>query len=141
MVFAVLWQIFTRFILASPSSWTDELSRYLLIWIGLLGGAYAYGKDQHLSISLLPDKLSGRSRLRLLSLIDVLILLFAAGILIYGGIRLVALSFQLQQTSAALQLPLGVVYLAVPLSGLFTGYTAIYRIMSRSSFQTYPHRD
>ena len=37
----VLWQVFTRFILQDPSSYTEELARFLLVWIGLLGASYA----------------------------------------------------------------------------------------------------
>jgi TRAP-type C4-dicarboxylate transport system permease small subunit len=42
-VAAVLWQVFSRYVLADPSSFTDELVRYLMVWIGLLGAAYAAG--------------------------------------------------------------------------------------------------
>ncbi|MGB2554984.1 MAG: TRAP transporter small permease, partial [Flavobacteriaceae bacterium] len=43
MVLNVLWQVFSRYILQTPSSFTDELSRYLMIWIGILGAAYVSG--------------------------------------------------------------------------------------------------
>lgn len=114
----VLWQVFTRFVLADPSSFTDELARYLLIWIGLLGASYAAGKKMHLAIDLLPAKLVGRPRFYLGVLIETCIFLFALSVLVFGGIRLVALTLTLGQTSAALHVPLGYVYLALPLSGL-----------------------
>ena len=40
MVINVLWQVFSRYILTNPSSFTDELARYLMIWVGVLGAAY-----------------------------------------------------------------------------------------------------
>ncbi|MCK4758607.1 MAG: TRAP transporter small permease subunit, partial [Candidatus Aminicenantes bacterium] len=43
-VLNVLWQVFTRFVLRDPSSFTEELARYLLIWVGLLGASYAAGQ-------------------------------------------------------------------------------------------------
>ena len=46
-VLNVLWQVFTRWVLQDPSSYTEELARYLLIWIGLLGAAYAAGLTAH----------------------------------------------------------------------------------------------
>ena len=54
MVLNVLWQVFTRFVLRNPSSFTEEAARYMMIWVGLLGSAYAAGKNptSH-SISLL----------------------------------------------------------------------------------------
>ncbi|MEL6133172.1 MAG: TRAP transporter small permease subunit, partial [Bacteroidota bacterium] len=36
----VLWGVFTRYALGSQASWSEELARFLLVWIGLLGAAY-----------------------------------------------------------------------------------------------------
>jgi len=119
MVLNVLWQVFTRFILRQPSSFTEELARYLLIWLGLLGASYVTGKKLHLAIDLLPSRLKGKDRLVLNFFIHSLIFLFALFVMVIGGWRLVNLSFALQQVSAALQIRIGYVYLAVPLSGLF----------------------
>ena len=45
MVVGCFWQIFTRFVLNNASSWTEELLRYALIWLTMLGVPYAYGKE------------------------------------------------------------------------------------------------
>jgi len=58
MVINVLWQVFTRYIMGDPSSFTDELARYLMIWIGILGAAYVSGKNMHVAINVLPEKFS-----------------------------------------------------------------------------------
>ena len=42
MVFSVSWQVVSRYLFSSPSSWTEEVARFLLIWIGTLGAAYAF---------------------------------------------------------------------------------------------------
>lgn len=114
----VLWQVFTRFIVGNPSSFTDELARFFLIWIGLLGAGYAVGMRLHLAIDLLPTKLTGRAALGLNLFIESFVFLFGLVVMVIGGVRLVGLSFLLGQTSAALQLPVGYVYLVLPLSGL-----------------------
>ena len=75
-VLNVLWQVFTRFVLADPSSYTDELARFLLIWIGLLGAAYAAGNKMHLAIDLLPSKLEGRARFYLGVVVEGCVFLF-----------------------------------------------------------------
>ena len=118
MVVNVLWQVATRFLLKNPSSYTEELARYLLVWVGLLGASYAAGKRIHLSIDLLPEKLEGRRRHLLLLFVEVCIFSFALFVLVIGGTSLVLLTLGLGQTSAALQVPLGYVYLVLPLSGL-----------------------
>ena len=120
----VLWQVFTRFIVGNPSSFTDELARFLLIWIGLLGSAYAVGMRLHLAIDLLPTKLKGRPAVGLNLAIEGVVFLFGLVVMLIGGARLVGLTLLLGQTSAALQLPLGYVYLVLPLSGLIVMFYA-----------------
>ncbi len=106
-VINVLWQVFTRFVLANPSSFTEELARYLLIWIALLGAAYAAGRQMHLAIDLLPSALKGKARRNLGALVNALVSLFALAVFVVGGIRLVSLTLTLGQTSAALDSPQG----------------------------------
>lgn len=118
MTLDVLWQVFSRYILRSPSSLTDELARFLLIWIGVLGAAYVSGQDKHLAIDLLPNRLQGRSKQRLMIFIQTIILVFAFAVMVIGGTRLVYITLHLGQQASALQVPLGYVYTVVPLSGL-----------------------
>ena len=77
IVIAVLWQVFSRYVLQSASSFTEEIARYLLIWIGILGAAYAAGQQDHLAINILPPKLDEKSRIKLRIGINILIMLFA----------------------------------------------------------------
>ena len=57
-VFGV-WQVFTRWVLGNPSTFTDELLRYILIISGLIGSAYCFYTDEHLSLTLVTDKATG----------------------------------------------------------------------------------
>ena len=110
MTLDVLWGVFTRYVMANQASWSEELARFLLVWIGILGAAYASGQRMHLSIDLLPEKP--------VRLIAALIIAFALCVMVVGGIRLVMLTADLGQTSPALGIPMSVVYAVVPLSGL-----------------------
>ncbi len=125
LVLNVLWQVASRFIIGQPSSFTDELAGYLLIWVGLLGAAYATGKKQHLAIDLISKKMSAKHKKYHETLINSLIILFALVVLMIGGSNLVFITFYLNQISSALQLPIGYVYLVLPLSGLFICYYAV----------------
>jgi len=118
MVINVSWQVFSRYVLANPSSFTDELARYLMIWLGVMGTAYVSGKKLHVAIDILPDKLSPKRQVKLKKITNLIIILFATLIFVVGGSKLVYLSYILGQKSAALQIPLYVVYLCIPLSGL-----------------------
>lgn len=117
MVLDVTWQVTSRYLLRSPSSFTEELAGFLLIWIGLLGSAYALRTRAHLGIDLLTERLGGVARMWTGVLTHTLVLLFAASVMVVGGLRLVFLAFQLQQISAAMGVRMGYVYLAVPLAG------------------------
>jgi len=118
IVVTVSWQVFSRFILGSPSSYTEELSRYLLIWIGVLGAAYAYKTKAHLGLDLFVEKLPAELKHYALVLIEILVLLFATLVMVYGGLSLMILTLELKQTSAALGLQMGWVYSVIPLSGM-----------------------
>ena len=122
MVLNVLWQVFTRYVIGVPSSFTDELARYLMIWLGLLGAAYVSGKNMHIAIDVLVKKTKAETQIRLKKAVNLIILLFAFFTLVVGGFRLVYIAFHLEQNSPSLQIPLGVVYLVLPISGLLIIY-------------------
>lgn len=121
----VLWQVFSRFVLQNPSSFTEELARYMLIWIGILGAAYVAGQKLHLAIDLLSTKLTGKSKSVLEIFIQLCIFVFSFFVMVIGGVRLVYITLQLNQISAALQLPLGYVYLVLPISGILMMFYSI----------------
>lgn len=134
MVLNVLWQVFTRFIMKSPSSFTDELSRYLLIWVGVLGAGYATGQRLHLSIDILPAKADFRKQKYYNYAINIIVSIFALFIMVIGGINLVYLTYILDQTSAALEIPLAFVYVVIPLSGLIIIYYSILNLFEKPYF-------
>ena len=137
MLLSVIWQVFSRFILEAPSTITDELSSFGLIWVGLLGAAYATGKNLHLAIDLLPQGLVTRKRKLLDGFVFFSIAIFSIAVLVIGGGRLSWITFVLGQKSAALEIPLGFIYLILPLSGLLIVYYCIdqYRSLVNTSDQ------
>ena len=132
LVVDVLWQVFSRYLLSSPSSFTDELAGFLLIWVGVLGAAYVAGRKEHLAIDILVQRSPPLRQRRLQFIIYALILLFALFVMVIGGASLVYTRFVLDVKSAALQLPLGYVYIVLPLSGLIIIYYEILHILHLS---------
>ena len=130
LVLDVLWQVFSRYLLSSPSSFTDELAGFLLIWVGVLGAAYVAGRKEHLAIDILLQKSPPARQRLLLYLIHSLIFLFALSVMVTGGMVLMYTRFVLQVKSAALQLPLGYVYIVLPISGLIIMYYEVLHIIS-----------
>ena len=134
MVLAVLWQIFSRYLMNSPSSFTEELARFLFIWIGILGAAYASGQQSHLAIDILPPKLDPLNRRRLRIGINLLIILFSLTVLVIGGGNLVYVNYLLGQSSAALNVPLSWVYGIVPASGILIIFYKVHEIVYSKSY-------
>ena len=128
LVIDVLWQVTSRYLLSSPSSFTDELAGFLLIWVGLLGAAYVAGRKEHLAIDILLQKTRESRRRNLELIIFLSMFVFALTVMVIGGAWLVYSRFILKVVSAALQLPLGYVYLILPISGLLIMYYSIYHI-------------
>lgn len=122
MVVNVLWQVFTRFVVGVPSSFTDELARYLMIWIGILGAAYVSGRNMHVAIDVLPTRASKANQKKIMRVVYIVIILFSITALVIGGFRLVYISYLLGQSSPALQIPLAFVYMVIPISGILIIY-------------------
>ena len=118
MVASVVWQVLSRYLFVVPAAWTEELARFLLIWIGMLGAAYAYRQGSHLGIDLLASKLADSGKRTLHNVVHIVCLLFAVSVLVIGGGALVAMTWELRQYSAAMGLPIAYVYSVIPASGL-----------------------
>ena len=119
LVIDVVWGVFTRYVLRAPSSWTEELARMLLIWVALLGASIGFIRKSHLGVDYFVNKLAYRYRQIVEVLIYLLIGGFALVVLIYGGYKIVSLTLETCQRSAALGIKMGYVYLALPVSGFF----------------------
>ena len=117
MVGSVVWQVLSRYLFVVPAPWTEELARFLLIWIGMLGAAFAYGQGSHLGIDLVAGKLQVSGRRALHVAVHLICLLFAATVLVVGGGALVMMTWDLKQYSAAMALPIAYVYAVIPASG------------------------
>lgn len=133
LVIDVLWQVFTRFILKNPSSWTEELATFLLIWVALLGAAVALGRGAHLGIDYFVNRLPERTRLWTEVFVFCCIAAFSLLVMVLGGTDLVLTTFRRHQISPALHLDMGYVYLAVPISGCFLTLYSVIGLVERLS--------
>lgn len=129
MVADVSWQVIARYAMDEPSTFTDELARFLMVWVALLGGAYLFGRHGHLSVTLLRDRLPAPVQKILIVATEVLIIAFAAVVMIYGSQRLIGRT--LAQPSPALGIPMGWVYSILPLSA---GCIIFYSILNLAEF-------
>ena len=118
ILLSVSWQVVSRYLLKDPSSVTEELARFLLIWVGMLGAVYAYRTNSHLGLNLVLDKMPPSIKKITLIVLQLLVIVFSSLVLVFGGIELVDLTLELNQISAALSLNMGIVYAILPISGV-----------------------
>ncbi|MBR4548391.1 MAG: TRAP transporter small permease [Oscillospiraceae bacterium] len=109
------WQIFTRWVLQNPSTFTDELLRYVLIIAGMIGSAYCFYRDEHLALTLITDKAKGPFKVILEIFIELCILFFVIYVFIYGGIKLSSTATNL---SSVMRIPMKTLYLIEPICGV-----------------------
>lgn len=128
LVIDVLGQVFSRYILNTSFAFTEELARFSLIWLSILGAAYLNAKREHLSMDFLYQKFSPKNKKKALLAIEVLVILFAGIVMVLGGFNLVYTTLHLGQLSGTLRIPLGYIYAILPFSGLLIIFFSIYHI-------------
>jgi TRAP-type C4-dicarboxylate transport system permease small subunit len=125
MLACTVWQVVSRYFLGISTSFTDELARFLFIWVSLLGAAYVFGKRGHIAITGLIEFLPAGVRRITDTATALLVVIFSAVILGAGGFILVGKAVQLGQVSPAMLLPIGYVYSVIPISGAVTAMYAL----------------
>ena len=109
------WQIFTRWVLGNPSTFTDELLRYVLIIAGFIGSAYCFYRDEHLALTLITDKAKGPFKLCLDIFIEICILFFVIYVFIFGGFKLANTA---TNVSSVMHIPMKTLYMIEPICGI-----------------------
>ncbi len=118
LVVVVAAQVFWRYVLSNSLSWSGELSRFLFIWVIFLGADITLREKAHVAVDSLLNSLRGFPKLLLSILIDIIIIGFTV-IVFFSGLDLVQITWS--QPSSALNIPTGLVYMAIPISmGLMT---------------------
>ena len=114
MVAVVSVGVFTRYILLAPIEWSEELARFLMVWIALLGAAVGVRTRAHYGILLLTDRLPAGLQAALRIFADLCAFAFALLLVRFGLSMVQVTGFQ---TSPNLQVPMSVPYAAIPIGG------------------------
>ena len=114
MVVIVFANVISRYYLEASLAWSEEVTRFMLIWMVFLGAVLAYVNDEHLGLDIIVKNLPLRLRSAIAVLVDVLIM-FAVWLLIQGGLMLTVGSWEWEAPATAI--PYGEVYLIVPICG------------------------
>ena len=127
MTILTCWQVFTRYILSAPSTWSEELVGYLFAWMSLFGACLVTGERGHMNIPLLIDSAAPGLKKTLLCLGEVIAFLFSMIILVYGGMQITSLA--MGQMTSSLGVAVGVFYIAMPICGVVNMLYTILNIV------------
>ena len=116
MVALTCWQVFTRYILGRPSSWSEELVSYMFAWMSLLGASLVTSERGHMNIPILVDRAGPALGKLLRCLGEGVAFLFSLVILVLGGMQIARLA--MGQMTCSLGVPIGVFYVVLPLCGV-----------------------
>ena len=141
MTLTVAWQVSSRLlarlclaldwpVFIQPSRWTEELAGFQLSWVALLGAAWVLRQGAHPGLDLVYRQLGPRLRRGADVLGSGLVALFALVVLVYGGFRLVLMTRELDQLTAALGWPMAFVYSVVPVAGLLLALFALETLLA-----------
>jgi len=115
MLVVVSAQVWYRFVMNDPLAWSEELARYLFVWISFLGSAVGVRMQVHLGIDLIDKILSPRGRKIMTLAVNLLIQIFLV-VVIFWGIRILKV-IQFQK-SASMGIPMTYPYMAVPVGSV-----------------------
>jgi TRAP-type C4-dicarboxylate transport system permease small subunit len=113
----VFTNVISRYIFDYSPVWGDELPRYMMVWITFIGMAHCVRKGAHVSMDMIFEKLSIKVKKK--AYLFILVVSFAFSLLLaYKGWGLSQKVFTLNQKSVALEIPMGYIYLAIPIGAL-----------------------
>lgn len=126
LVVDVVWQVFTRLVLHSPSTWSEAAATFIFVWLGFLGAAYMVGERGHMAVEFVVKHFPLGAQRVIAIMAQIVVIAFAVLILIWGGSRATSVAW-LQELSG-LPITIGPLYLVMPLSGAFMVFYGLYNI-------------
>lgn len=139
MVVLTCWQVFTRYILQNPSSWSEELVSYLFAWASLLGASLITGERGHMNIPVIVDRMSEKLQKFFGIVGELIAFAFSAIILVYGGIAITNLA--MGQMTSSLGVAVGVFYIVLPLCGVLNMIYTVLNIIDISKGNMEPKKE
>lgn len=127
LMVALVWQVFSRFVIHVPAIWTEEVGRYSFINMVLLGAAVGVKRNTHFGVTFILDALHGKAKDYYIRFVVNVFILFCAALLIYYG-SIFTLKFGLNRVSPTFLTPMAYAFAILPVSGAFTFCFALYNI-------------
>jgi TRAP-type C4-dicarboxylate transport system permease small subunit len=113
MTLIVVYAVLARYLFKRPIGWSEEIAVYLMIWVVFLGAAYTLKENAHIGVDILISRLSASPKKGVL-IFHYLMGIVLMSILFLKGVDMVAFTLQMNSHSIAIDFPLVVPHLAVP---------------------------
>ena len=127
LVVVVTWQVFARQILNDPSQWSETLSRYLFVWVGLFGAALVFGERGHIAIDVGVRQLPAKIQKWVAVLVQAIVIAFAGYIMVWGGSRATMNAWN--QNLSGLPTAIGPWFLVLPISGVLIVIYSLHALL------------
>ncbi|MDI3403412.1 TRAP transporter small permease [Streptomyces cavernicola] len=128
LVLTVSWQVFSRQVLNAPSNWSEQLAKYVFVWLGMFGAALVFSERGHIAVDFLIRKCPAGVQRGAAVVVQLAVIAFAALALIWGGSRMVLLTWD--QNLTVLPTQVGPLHLVMPVTGVIITLYAVYHLVS-----------
>lgn len=120
----VVWQVVTRYVLKSPSSWSEIAVTYGFVCLGMLCGAYVYGQSDHMNMQFIRDRFPRKGQIIIQMITELFTAFIGVAIMCWGGYQLAMSS--MSQIDPSLHIPMGIIYMVLPISGVCIAFYVVY---------------
>ena len=115
LTLTVFSQVVARYIFQAPLSWSEELARFLLMWLSMLSAAYAFKVKSHFALKILVTRISTKSQFRVSIIVHSIVTVFFIALTYFGLVFLIGVS---GHTAPALQIPMEIPYSSIVVGSL-----------------------
>lgn len=131
LVASLIWQVIGRYVFDKAPGWSEELARFLMVWVAMLGSAVVMRQNGHISVSVFVDAFPPAVRALLLAVRDLVVLATVYVLFAYGIYLAMLLKGQL---SPAFEVTMALPYSALPAGAVLIGVAVILARLSRSPY-------
>lgn len=127
MSIVIFLQVLFRYVIKYSLPWSEELARYLFVWLSLMGAAAGVKKNAHFGVDMVVKKLKPRSQ-HILKIVGSWFILCFLGVVLFEGFQLTIRNWT--QYSPAMRIPMSFPYAAIPFSSFIMSMYVIKEIIS-----------
>lgn len=125
MTVLIGWQVIARFIVGESLTFSEEVSRFVMVWLVLLGAAYAAKNGRLMKVDIVEHMLSGKAKSTVIMVAGVLSIVFYLVLVVFGFFIVSAVSYQMTPaTEVSMSIPMA----ALPVGGILLVINTIHQM-------------